>query len=139
MFVAEHALRRLQDAGLKLTPQRRAVIEALVGNRSHPSAEEVATAVALRIPGVSLSTVYKTLHDLASLGLVTELDLPGSTRFDPDTATHAHLVCSACGTVVDVELPPGYEAVLPLPHGMRVHRADLVLHGTCAACTRSES
>lgn len=131
------ATETLRAAGMRLTPQRRALIDALSGNRSHPAAEEVALAVAERLPGVSLSTVYKALHEFAELGLVLELDTPGAMRFDPDVSEHAHLVCSRCGRVSDVALPPSVLASLTgsvAPGEASVHRVEVMLHGTCRSC-----
>ncbi len=138
MMTGEIALQRLREAGLRLTPQRRAVIDALEGNRSHPDVDAVAARVTKQIPGVSLSTVYKTLHELADLDIVQRLDLPGSMRFDPDTTDHAHAVCDSCGTVFDVALD---ESVLSsvaeraAQSGVRVGRVQVSLFGTCEACT----
>lgn len=139
MLEMESAVARLRDAGMRMTPQRRAVLLALEGNRTHPLAEEVATTVSASMPGVSLSTVYKTLHELVDLGLLQRLDLPGGMRFDPEVASHAHLVCSACGSVVDVELPARISASLAEAAagcGASVESVHVDLRGTCGACLR---
>lgn len=131
----EDAGRRLREAGLRLTPQRRALLEELAGDTSHPSAESVAARVTSRVPGVSLSTVYKGLHELASLGLLRELDVPGPTRFDPDTTPHAHLVCASCGALEDVEVPTALmDGLVASVAGAHVIRTEIVLHGLCARC-----
>lgn len=134
MLKREEALTRMREAGLRVTPQRRAVVDALVDDRTHPSADEVGSRVVSAMPGVSLSTVYKTLHELASLGLVRELELPGSMRFDPDTGEHAHLLCEGCGTVVDVPMPAGFPEAIHLPAGVRIEKAEITLRGRCASC-----
>jgi len=136
MLNADTATARLRDAGLRLTPQRRAVIDALAGDVSHPLAEEVADKVAGRVPGISLSTVYKTLHEFASMGLIRELDLSGPMRFDSDTSAHAHLVCDGCGSVVDVPLSPELTAALRSAAGdLSVTGVDITLRGSCSTCT----
>lgn len=138
MLEPDSALLSLREAGLRATPQRRAVIDVLAGNTEHPSAEQIAESVRTRMPGVSLSTVYKTLHELAALGLVRELDLTGGMRFDPDSAEHAHLVCERCGTVVDVELPAELASAL-LSLGARAGGSADHLHvemrGACRTCS----
>jgi Fur family transcriptional regulator, peroxide stress response regulator len=133
----EVALARLKEEGLRLTPQRRAVIDALAGNRSHPSAEEIGSAVAAQTPGVSLSTVYSALRELASLGLVRQLELPGSMRFDPDTSGHAHLLCEECGAVLDIELPDDFAQIMRLPEGVALKDIQVSLTGRCAHCERA--
>ena len=67
MLDSTSACQSLQIAGLRLTPQRRAVIGALVGDTTHPTVDTVAARVAEHTKGVSLSTVYKVLHELADL------------------------------------------------------------------------
>jgi Fur family peroxide stress response transcriptional regulator len=134
----EDAGRQLREAGLRLTPQRRALLEELAGDTSHPAAEIVAARVATRVPGVSLSTVYKGLHELAALGMLRELDVPGAKRFDPDTSPHAHLVCADCGTLVDVSLPTNLTAALDRAvTGAHIARTEVVFHGTCERCSGS--
>lgn len=137
MIDVDAATVRLRQAGLRLTPQRRALLEELAGDTSHPRAETIAARVTARVPGVSLSTVYKGLHELADIGLVRELDVPGATRFDPDTSPHAHLVCESCGTVLDVEVPAAALDLLTKASPVAVSRTEIVLHGTCKACSRS--
>lgn len=132
----EAATQRLREAGLRLTPQRRAVIDVLSGDTSHPLAEDVARRVADRMPGVSLSTVYKTLHEFAALGLVRELGLPGAMRFDADPSTHAHLVCDSCGTVIDVPLSPAaHDALVESAEGARLDSVEITLKGVCRRCS----
>lgn len=127
---------RLRAAGLKLTVQRRAVIEELAGDGSHPTAEELAARLARRVPGISLSTVYKVLHELADLGLVRQLDAPGAMRFDPDVEDHLHVVCDRCGQVIDVELPTALRASLrdSAPPGVTITHWDVVARGMCPGC-----
>lgn len=129
---------RLRASGLRLTPQRRAVIEALIDNRTHPSTDEVAAEVIARVPGVSLSTVYKTLHELAQLGLLLQLDTPGAMRFDPETAEHAHMICDNCGEVMDITIPA--DTMLSIRTaarntGTEPGSVEIMLRGVCADCT----
>lgn len=138
MLHPDTATRSLREAGLRLTPQRRAVIDVLAGDTSHPLAEDVARRVSDRMPGVSLSTVYKTLHEFAALGLVRELGLPGAMRFDPNSSPHAHLMCDSCNTVVDVPLPPEtYDALVASAEGARLDLVEITLRGHCRACSAS--
>lgn len=136
MISVESATTRLKEAGLRLTPQRRALLEELSGDTTHPSAEAIAARVSRRIPGVSVSTVYKGLHELSSLGLIQELDLPGALRFDPETERHAHLLCDSCGVVVDVELDSALvERLLATSGTSEPHRVEVLFHGACPACS----
>ena len=125
-----------RQQGLKVTPQRQCIFRALHGDDTHPTAESVYERVTAEMPTVSLRTVYQTLHDLAAMGEISQIDLgTGSARFDPNLDVHHHLVCDACGAVVDVEaeftdvrLPRGGA------HGFEVARTEIVFRGRCASC-----
>lgn len=140
MRAPDELTERFRAEGLRVTPQRQSVFRALHGNHEHPSAEAVHAAVVREMPTVSLRTVYATLHDLADMGEIGELDLgTGSVRFDPNTAPHHHLVCDRCGRVHDVEAT--FASVrLPddLDHGFEVTGADIVFRGRCATCRTAE-
>lgn len=89
--------------GLKVTPQRLAVVRALL-EMSHPTADEVYKAVRREHPYISLATVYRTLKTLSKSGLVKEVCLPnGATRYDANIKPHANIVCVNCGKIIDYE------------------------------------
>ncbi|MDZ4168417.1 MAG: Fur family transcriptional regulator [Coriobacteriia bacterium] len=137
MLTSDEAITRLRAAGYRVTPQRRAVIAALEGNVTHPSADSVARHVSEQLPGVSLSTVYKTLHEFAQAGMIRELDVSGTLRFDPEPADHAHVVCDRCGRVDDMVLPPDTGAALQRAAGVPVRRIDVTLHAVCPPCSEA--
>src|ERR1700690_1915287 len=99
-------LRDLQGAGLKLTPQRIAIVRLFAGNESHPTAQDLYERLLPNFPTMSFATVYNTLEALAPAGLASLVRLPGrqgsSARFDPNTGPHHHAVCEVCGAVVDI-------------------------------------
>jgi Fur family peroxide stress response transcriptional regulator len=138
VLAAQPAYAALRTAGLKLTPQRRAVIDALVGDGSHPTAEEVAARLRVSMPGMSLSTVYKVLHELSDLGLVRSLEVPGAMRFDPAEHDHIHVLCDGCGTIVDVELPAHISRAITAAAedaATHVRALDVVVRGRCPSCS----
>ena len=136
MFTPDTAQTRLRERGLRMTPQRRALLQVLEGDTSHPRAEDVATRLAERMPGVSLSTVYKALHEFADAGLVRELDLPGGLRFDPEVEDHVHVVCACCAHVEDLELPPDLRTRLATLAGAdTVTGVDVRLATICPRCS----
>ena len=95
---------KYRNIGLKLTPQRLAILDHLQGNRGHPSAEEIHRAVQKKLPTMSLATVYSTLSALKEKGKILELSVdPDKKRYDPDTGPHDHLICIACRRIVDIE------------------------------------
>ena len=123
--------------GLKLTPQRQCIAEILDANPAHPTAEAIYALAKDRMPTISLKTVYETLHTLAALGRIQEIDVgAGSARFDVDVHHHHHLVCSYCGRIENVDL----EQLGPLAlsaaerHGFLLGHAEVILRGRCRNC-----
>lgn len=94
---------RYRGAGIKLTPQRLAVIEYLEGDTDHPSVLAIYKALAKRFSSMTIATVYNIIKALKKRGLVAEFtDESGKKRIDPNTRPHHHLVCMGCGRVVDI-------------------------------------
>jgi Fur family peroxide stress response transcriptional regulator len=120
---------------LKMTPQRRAIIEYLESAIHHPTAEEVFRAVNEKFPMTSRATVYNTLNWLKGGGLVREVYEGGVVRFDPNTSDHHHFVCRKCGRVEDVENEIiGSYQLEPLLGNHTVENFEIILRGICADC-----
>ena len=133
----------LRAAGLKVTPQRIAIVREVAGDESHPSAQELFERLRRMLPTMSFATVYNTLSALADAGLGGQLSLaPGSTRFDPNTHPHDHVVCDACGAVRDVAPPPserassdeGGRALASAAPGFSVRSVERIFRGLCVHC-----
>jgi len=100
-------LARVRASGLKLTPQRVAIVRELAADPTHPTAQELYERLREALPTMSFATVYNTLDALASAGLCEALSLsPGAARFDPNMEAHHHAVCDRCGQVRDVARAP---------------------------------
>ncbi len=128
-------MERFRKIGLKLTPQRLAILEYLEGNTKHPSAEEIYREVSSRFPTMSFATVYNTLDALRQRGGVLELTIdPGKKRFDPNTEPHHHLICMKCKRIEDVHRR--YD--LPVPNasrsGFEITGNHIEFYGICPAC-----
>jgi len=96
-------MEKYREIGLKLTPQRLAILRFLDGNKSHPSAEEIYREVRKQFPTMSFATVYNTLEALRKRGGILELTIdPERKRYDPNTEHHHHLICLACKKIIDV-------------------------------------
>ncbi len=99
--------RALEKAGWRFTRQRAEVYAHLRTVDSHPSAEEVYSAVRQRIPNISLATVYNALDALVDAGLAARLadDDGGPIRYDGKAHPHYHLRCQRTGQVHDLDVP----------------------------------
>lgn len=124
-------------ADVRLTPQRRAVLEVLRGSTDHPTAHEVYTRVSRRSPGIGFATVYRALGMLVGSGQARELSLgDAASRYDANVADHDHLVCDACGRAVDLD-PALTARVLDQvasESGFAVTGYDLQFRGRCPDC-----
>lgn len=138
----EEAGRLLLEHGFRLTVQRRLVLEALFGRADHPSAETVFEEIRAAHPEVSRATVYRTLEKLADLGLLEKVCHTGpTTRYDPRTERHHHLVCTRCDEVLDWD-GPGLDAIpLPAraPGGFEIRDYSIHFRGLCGTCRRRPS
>ncbi|NFO14883.1 transcriptional repressor [Clostridium botulinum] len=93
-----------KEKKLKLTPQRLAVYNYLLGTASHPSAEIIYKAIHEQYPTMSLATVYKTLKTLVDVGLIQEINVgEGNFRYDRNSSSHPHIQCLTCGRIDDFE------------------------------------
>jgi Fe2+ or Zn2+ uptake regulation protein len=130
----------VRASGLKLTPQRLAIVRELAADPTHPTAQELFERLRPGLPTMSFATVYNTLDALAAQGLCAALALsPGPARFDPNMAAHHHAFCDRCGLVRDVpceapkEEAPGALAAAP---GFEIRAVERIYRGLCAACAR---
>jgi len=139
----QELMQGLRDAGLKLTPQRLAILELLAGNRSHPTANTVFQALRPRFPTMSQTTVYNTLDTLATLGLIHELGTVGddAVHYDADVEPHVNVICNQCGKIVDLvesDVVPSLDSIAT-QSGYDVRGARIVYYGLCPTCRRKQS
>lgn len=123
--------------GLKITPQRVAIFEALQRDAGHPTAVTIHARVSADMPSISLRTVYQTLNDLVAMG---EIQCHGiglsAIRFDVNVDDHHHLLCNRCGEFTDTYLDVSGLEPADLG-GFNVTRTSVILHGTCGRCDGS--
>jgi Fur family peroxide stress response transcriptional regulator len=130
----------LREEGLRLTHQRLEVVKEIAGTDEHPDVECVYRGVRVRVPTISLDTVYRTLGTLADKGLISRVAATaGPARYDANTSRHHHFVCSRCGKVRDV-VDPGLDAI-GVPRGISelgtVEMVEVQLRGVCHECAAS--
>jgi Fur family ferric uptake transcriptional regulator len=97
----------MESNGLRLTNQRRSIIQAAFSTTDHYTAEELLERARAVDPSVSRATVYRTLPVLVKTGLLRELNLGKDQMFyDPNYATHPnhnHIICSDCSKIIEFE------------------------------------
>jgi Fe2+ or Zn2+ uptake regulation protein len=131
--------RRLRAAGKRITPQRKLVLNILAQAKGHLSADDIYERGRRHDARLSLSTVYRTLSVLKDTGLVRELHLDAEHHhYELDAKDqHAHMVCLACGRVIEVDCSAFIEAV-GAAHDFKVTSALVELSGHCADCHQQE-
>ena len=105
MISVKRVCETLRSEGRRITPQRRVIVEVLLEDGSHLTADQVLKRARCELPDISPATVYNTLHEFAEMGLLQELDLGlglDERRYDLATEKHDHVVCLGCGRVEDV-------------------------------------
>lgn len=128
---------RLKQQGLRLTPQRLAVINALAISVDHLSAEQIHNQVRVDFPTTSLTTIYKTLAVLVKNKLLVEIGFSeGSNRYDLVTEAHAHLICVRCKSIIDPELDGISRMVEQIitQYGYQKVSQRLDIFGVCPRC-----
>ena len=129
----------LRARGLRMTPQRRAIVAEIMRTRGHISPTALARKVQGEMPGVNASTVYRTLSLLEEVGVLSHAHLEGGAEYHrAEEAGHVHLTCSNCGAEDDLSLEEA-EALSNLIERHREFLPDLThfaISGLCAECRR---
>jgi Fe2+ or Zn2+ uptake regulation protein len=133
-------IQQIKSKGFKITPQRRAIIEALLLPEKPPTAKDVLEIVRDKFPEVSLDTVYRNLKLLADIGCVIQINLKNSetSRFEILKHHHHHLICLGCGDAVCLEkcLLDNHMGVLK-DRGYEIVGHAFEIYGYCPSCRRA--
>jgi Fe2+ or Zn2+ uptake regulation protein len=130
-------LEQLRQSGLRITPQRRAILAELTQDNSHPTADEIYQRVLPVMPEISRTTIYSTLRELMALGELTEIqDLSeGGLRYDTNTGVHHHLYCTHCHTLIDIDHDfQGLALSRQEASGYQIVRHQVTFYGVCPDC-----
>ncbi len=138
--MTEQALQYLVEKGIKPSVQRVAVMEYLLTHKTHPTADEIFSALYPRIPTLSRTTVYNTLNRLVEQGAILTLDIDQKkTRYDGDISFHGHFLCKRCGKIEDVPVVnPEYVKGIA-PRSLNVTDVQLLYKGICPACSETKN
>ncbi|MGZ5302179.1 MAG: Fur family transcriptional regulator [Actinomycetota bacterium] len=130
----------LRGRGLRMTPQRRAIVSAVMHVQGHISPTVITRKIQSEMPGVNASTVYRTLTLLEEVGVLQHSHLESGPEYHrAEEAEHIHLVCGSCGGDDPLSLPEA-ESLQELIRGHHGFEADLThfaITGLCAACVAS--
>ncbi len=122
---------------LRITPQRLEIYSELARATDHPTAEMLYQRLSVKMPTLSLDTVYRTLGTLASHDLVHKVEsTQNQARFEVQHIHHHHVICRMCNEISDLtwNLVDHTSLQEELHNWGKVERAHMVVYGTCAQC-----
>jgi Fur family ferric uptake transcriptional regulator len=129
----------LRSQGLRMTPQRRAILAEVMAVNGHISPTAVARRVQERVPGVNPSTVYRTLDMLERLGVLSHAHLETGAEYHRSSdGQHVHLTCARCGAEDSLSLEEAerLEHLIVRHHGFAPDLTHFAISGLCADCQR---
>jgi Fur family transcriptional regulator, peroxide stress response regulator len=132
---------RCRQRGLAITPQRLAVIQALLASDNHPSTDEIFAAVRRTHPHVSLNTVHRILREFCEVGEARKVTLLHDVaRYDGNVEPHHHVLCVRCRRVHDIEIPEVDKLLEGTPSlgQFELLRCSLEIEALCRRCRLAE-
>jgi Fur family peroxide stress response transcriptional regulator len=131
---------RCRESGLAVTPQRLAIIRALLASSEHPTADAVFELVRREHPHMSRATVHRTLEVLCEVGEARKVTLlHDSARYDGNVTPHHHVVCVRCHRVRDVQIPEADARLLGAAKNIgdfQVLGASVEIQALCGECSK---
>ena len=127
---------------LRKSGQRDAVLSVFLRQSEHLSVDEIYNLLRKENPDIGIATVYRTVNLLREAGIVKELHLDGVIRYEIlSERHHDHLVCSSCGTTVEIssDIIEKEQEALAEKHGFVLTDHSLILTGLCSTCRKKQS
>jgi Fur family transcriptional regulator, ferric uptake regulator len=137
MVTVRGTVELLRSQGMRMTPQRIAIVDEILRSSGYVTPLRVIQRVQARVPGVSAATVYRTLERLEELGVLAHVHLESGVGYHQVAETqHAHLICSQCGTEQEIpsEVLQRLERSLERAQGFRPDFSHHPISGLCADC-----
>ena len=126
---------RLLDFGIKPSVQRMAIMEYLMNNLVHPTADTVFNQLSPALPTLSKTTVYNTLKLLEKQGAIVAIQIDEKNiRYDADISLHGHFKCKQCGCVSDFPLKGIDWIETEYSEERLITEYQLYLKGYCRKC-----
>jgi Fur family transcriptional regulator, ferric uptake regulator len=137
MGTTDTAIELLRFQGMRMTPQRIAIVDEIMHTPGYLVPLGVIERVKARVPGVSASTVYRTLERLEELGVLSHVHLENGVGYHQvSEPQHAHLTCTSCGKDQEVSevVLSQLERSVEQEHGFRPDFSHHPISGLCASC-----
>ena len=141
MITTESIIKQLRERRLKITPQRRAIIEVLVEQKDlHPGARLIYEKARKKKKSLSLSTAYATLKELSGKGIIQMLQFDRrDNRYDVNLKEHINLICERCEKILDYKVPFAIRrGDVVKETGFSVTDTRLEYYGLCRECRKGK-
>jgi Fur family ferric uptake transcriptional regulator len=130
-----------REKGLKLTLQRKLIVDAIHSTKEHLTSEQIIAYVQNMDSSINKSTVYRTLQLLEEAGCIYKSELAGHLIYHhSEEGHHHHLVCKKCGKITDCEenIFKPVEQLLREKYSFHVDLKHLIIQGICGECKQEE-
>jgi Fur family ferric uptake transcriptional regulator len=139
MTASESIIDLLRSRGYKMTPQRRAIVAEILATEGHVTPIALVAQVERRVPGVTRSTIYRTLDLLEAVGVLFHSHLESGAEYHRRSEPrHVHLTCSKCRAADALSMDEATElsAVISRHHGFTPDLTHFAISGLCHKCRR---
>lgn len=101
-YLTKEIRKQFIEKGLKITPQRIVILEAIYNLNNHPTADNIIEYIRKLHPNIAIGTVYKVLETLVNHGLIRKVKTDkDKMRYDGIVEKHHHVYCSKCDLIED--------------------------------------
>lgn len=126
---------------MRFSKQRQAILNMVLNSDNHPTADYIYSKLKIDYPNLSLGTVYRNLSFLSEKGLIKKISIPHlSDMFDHNLNPHAHVVCSNCGEVHDIDTSSIDDIVFNIStdSNISITSYNITFDGVCHKCKREK-
>ena len=123
-----------KNRGIRSSYTRMRIMQYLMVNRNHPTADEIYGSLVEEIPTLSRTTVYNSLHAFVEAGLARVVTIEDNeARYDADISDHGHFKCDSCGRIYDFTVD--VDCIQPKAlEKFRINQRDVYFKGICLGC-----
>lgn len=126
----------LKEHDIRVSHQRLLILDYLICNEVHPTADDIYKSLKVREPVISQATVYNTLNLLVENNLISELDFnQPSKRYDFYKPYHCHFICNDCGNIIDLHIEEDSIQFQELKD-CQISSMDIIVRGKCPECKK---
>ena len=126
----------LKEHGIRVSHQRLMILDFLVNNRNHPTADDIYKSLKSKDPILSQATVYNTLNLFVANNIASELEFNQSRkRYDFYQKHHFHFICENCGEILDLDINIDNLKLEDLEE-YEINKIDLTFRGICPNCKK---